>query len=44
MPQIATGRLVQLLRTHRTVVAVCVTTAITMMGQGIISPVLPLIA
>ncbi len=44
MSQIAAGSLIQLIRTHRTVVAVCVTTAITMMGQGIISPVLPLIA
>lgn len=44
MSQITAGSFIRLLRTDRTVVAVCVTTAITMMGQGIISPVLPLIA
>ena len=43
MSQIAAGSFIQLLRTDRTVVAVYVTTAITMTGQGIISPVLPLL-
>ncbi len=34
----------QFFRTYKTVIAIMVTTAVTMMGQGIISPVLPLFA
>ncbi|MBI4312099.1 MAG: MFS transporter [Chloroflexi bacterium] len=34
----------QFFRSYKTVIAIMVTTAVTMMGQGIISPVLPLLA
>ncbi len=40
--QISPAALLRLFRKNQTVIAICVTTAIVMMGQGIISPVLPL--
>ena len=35
--------LLRLFRENQTVIAICVTTAIVMMGEGIISPLLPLL-
>ncbi|MFH1604423.1 MAG: MFS transporter [Pseudomonadota bacterium] len=42
--QLSPAVLLRLFRTNQTAIAICVTTAIVMMGQGIISPVLPLFA
>ena len=44
MLQTPVGQFLHFVRTNRTVSAIIATTAFTMMGQGVISPVLPLIA
>lgn len=44
MIQSSPSQLLGFLRTHQTVFAICVTTCVTMMGQGVIAPVLPLFA
>ena len=42
MIQISPAVLLRQFRANQTLIAICITTAIVMMGQGIISPVLPL--